>query len=88
MPFNIIYLNLSTPLCFPSAEFMTVMKRMAELEEKMTSINDQPPTMPPEKEEMLNATISRADLLEKELMATKKVYNLREHNLVLKKIDK
>ncbi|XP_004512075.1 phosphatidylinositol/phosphatidylcholine transfer protein SFH12-like [Cicer arietinum] len=55
-----------------SKEFMTVMKRMAELEEKMTSINDQPPTMPPEKEEMLNATISRADLLEKELMATKK----------------
>lgn len=54
-------------------EFMTVMKRMAELEEKMGNMNHQNPCMPPEKEEMLNAAISRADALEQELMATKKV---------------
>ena len=53
-------------------EFMTVMKRMAELEEKMLNIN-QNASMPPEKEELLNAAISRADALEQELMATKKV---------------
>lgn len=53
-------------------EFMTVMKRMAELEDKMVNMN-QITCMPPEKEEMLNAAISRADALEQELMATKKV---------------
>ncbi|CAL5197547.1 unnamed protein product [Lathyrus oleraceus] len=52
-------------------EFMTVMKRMAELENKMGNMN-QNASMPPEKEEMLNAAISRADALEQELMATKK----------------
>ncbi|XP_004509308.1 phosphatidylinositol/phosphatidylcholine transfer protein SFH12 [Cicer arietinum] len=52
-------------------EFMTVMKRMAELEDKMVNMN-QITCMPPEKEEMLNAAISRADALEQELMATKK----------------
>ncbi|XP_027347958.1 phosphatidylinositol/phosphatidylcholine transfer protein SFH12 [Abrus precatorius] len=53
-------------------EFMTVMKRMAELEEKMINMNTQNPCMPPEKEEMLNAAITRADALEQELLATKK----------------
>ncbi|XP_057445370.1 phosphatidylinositol/phosphatidylcholine transfer protein SFH12-like [Lotus japonicus] len=52
-------------------EFMTVMKRMAELEEKMGNMNYNT-CMPPEKEEMLNAAISRADALEQELMSTKK----------------
>lgn len=49
---------------------------MTELEQKMTTINHQPVLMPPEKEEMLHNTINRADLLEKELLATKKVFNL------------
>ncbi|XP_027918577.1 phosphatidylinositol/phosphatidylcholine transfer protein SFH12 isoform X2 [Vigna unguiculata] len=53
-------------------EFMTVMKRMAELEEKMSNMNNLAICMPPEKEEMLNAAITRADALEQELMATKK----------------
>ncbi|XP_020227747.1 phosphatidylinositol/phosphatidylcholine transfer protein SFH12 [Cajanus cajan] len=53
-------------------EFMTVMKRMAELEEKMINMNNVTICMPPEKEEMLNAAISRADTLENELLATKK----------------
>jgi len=56
-------------------EFMTVMKRMAELEEKMSNMNNLAICMPPEKEEMLNAAITRADALEQELMATKKVIN-------------
>ncbi|PNY03864.1 sec14 cytosolic factor-like protein [Trifolium pratense] len=53
-------------------EFMTVMKRMAELEAKMGNMNAPTTCMPPEKEEMLNAAITRADALEQELMATKK----------------
>ena len=58
------------------AEFSTVMKRMAELEEKIVTINNKPTAMPPEKEQMLNATITRADDLEKQLLATKKVNSL------------
>ncbi|KAG4993576.1 hypothetical protein JHK86_030403 [Glycine max] len=57
---------------FSRAEFSTVMKRMAELEEKIVTINNKPTAMPPEKEQMLNATITRADDLEKQLLATKK----------------
>ena len=55
------------------SEYKIVMKRMAELEAKLQTMN-KPACMPPEKEEMLNAAISRADALEHELMATKKVY--------------
>ncbi|KAK7281851.1 hypothetical protein RIF29_10165 [Crotalaria pallida] len=45
---------------------------MADLEEKMAYIKNQPSTMLPEKEEVLNAAISRVDVLEQELQATKK----------------
>lgn len=71
--FSMSLLTYFPTTSFSRAEFTTVMKRMAELEEKMTTMNHQPATMPPEKEEMLNATISRADVLEKQLMDTKKV---------------
>lgn len=54
------------------AEYLAVMKRMAELEERAIALSMQP-AMPPEKEEMLNAALSRVDALEQELMATKKV---------------
>lgn len=54
-------------------DFMAVMKRMAELEHKVTILSAQSTTMPPEKEEMLNAAISRTNVLEQELAATKKV---------------
>lgn len=64
--------QMTIPAISPQ-EFMTVMKRMAELEEKMTNMNNFTICMPPEKEEMLNAAITRADALEQELMATKKV---------------
>lgn len=53
-------------------DFMAIMKRMAELEQKVTVLSAQPTTMPPEKEEMLNAAISRSNVLEQELAATKK----------------
>ncbi|KAL1213538.1 Phosphatidylinositol/phosphatidylcholine transfer protein SFH10 [Cardamine amara subsp. amara] len=53
-------------------DFMAVMKRMADLEQKVTNLSEQPTTMPPEKEELLNSAISRADVLEQELAATKK----------------
>ncbi|XP_043708969.1 phosphatidylinositol/phosphatidylcholine transfer protein SFH12-like isoform X2 [Telopea speciosissima] len=54
------------------AEYMTVMKRMGELEEKVNVLSMKPAAMPAEKEEMLNAAVSRVDALEQELMATKK----------------
>ncbi|VVA99460.1 unnamed protein product [Arabis nemorensis] len=54
-------------------DFIAVMKRMAELEQKVTILSAQPTSiMPPEKEEMLNSAISQADVLEQELAATKK----------------
>ncbi|CAL0313130.1 unnamed protein product [Lupinus luteus] len=62
---------MTTNPAISAQEFVTVMKRMAELEEKMVNMN-QNASMPPEKEEMLNAAITRADTLEQELMATKK----------------
>uniref|UniRef100_A0A5B7A3Y9 CRAL-TRIO domain-containing protein n=1 Tax=Davidia involucrata TaxID=16924 RepID=A0A5B7A3Y9_DAVIN len=55
-----------------SADYMTVVKRMGELEEKMSVLSAKPVVMPPEKEEMLNATLSRVDALEQQLSATKK----------------
>ncbi|XP_061362979.1 phosphatidylinositol/phosphatidylcholine transfer protein SFH3-like [Gastrolobium bilobum] len=54
-----------------SNEYMTMMKRMAELEEKMTVLSMRP-VMPPEKEEMLNDALNRVSTLEQELAATKK----------------
>ncbi|OIV93746.1 hypothetical protein TanjilG_07649 [Lupinus angustifolius] len=63
--------QMTTNPAISAQEFMTVMKRMAELEEKVINMN-QNACMPPEKEEMLNAAITRADALEQELMATKK----------------
>lgn len=53
-------------------EYFSVMKRMAELEEKVNVLAVKPAAMPAEKEEMLNNALSRVDVLEKELMATKK----------------
>lgn len=49
-------------------DLMSVMKRMAELEERV-----KPTTMTHEKEEMLNTALGRVEALEHELIATKKV---------------
>lgn len=58
------------PSCstIPGSELMSVMKRMAELEERV-----KPSSKPHEKEVLLNAAISRVDALEQELNETKKV---------------
>ncbi|KAA8536084.1 hypothetical protein F0562_028562 [Nyssa sinensis] len=55
-----------------SIEYSSMMKRMGELEEHVSVLSKKPATMPPEKEEMLNAALSRVDALEQELSATKK----------------
>uniref|UniRef100_A0A5B7A1B8 CRAL-TRIO domain-containing protein n=1 Tax=Davidia involucrata TaxID=16924 RepID=A0A5B7A1B8_DAVIN len=56
-----------------STEYLSMMKCMSELEEKVSVLSRKPAVMPPEKEEMLNAALSRVDALEQELSATKKV---------------
>lgn len=56
-----------------SNEHIVLMKRMAELEEKVNAISTKPP-MPPEKEQMLNAALTRVSALEHELNDAKLVY--------------
>ncbi|KAL9141595.1 hypothetical protein ABFS82_14G115400 [Erythranthe guttata] len=50
----------------------SVLKRLGELEEKVTSLQEKPSEMPYEKEELLYAAVYRVDALEAELIATKK----------------
>lgn len=51
---------------------MSVVKRMAELEERVALLSVKPAFMPPEKEALLNSALTRVEALEQELMATKK----------------
>lgn len=51
----------------------SVLKRLGELEEKVSTLQSKPSEMPYEKEELLNAAVYRVDALEAELIATKKV---------------
>ncbi|XP_023770435.1 phosphatidylinositol/phosphatidylcholine transfer protein SFH12 [Lactuca sativa] len=60
------------PPVVSAAEFLSVMKRVGELEEKVIILNNQPNQMPPEKEEILNKALSRVEALEIELVATRK----------------
>jgi len=53
-------------------DFMTVMKRMAAMEEKIKAMAVKPDAIS-EKEEMLKTATNRVDNLEQELEATKKV---------------
>ncbi|OMO75614.1 Cellular retinaldehyde binding/alpha-tocopherol transport [Corchorus olitorius] len=55
-----------------SDDYITMMKRMAELEEKVTFLVGKPATMPPEKEELLSSALSRVCTLEEELSEAKK----------------
>ncbi|KAF9620065.1 hypothetical protein IFM89_010715 [Coptis chinensis] len=64
--------QLPGPAAFSSAEYFSMMKRMADLEEKVTVLSNKPATIPAEKEEMLNAAVNRIDALEQELSSTKK----------------
>lgn len=54
-------------------DYISMMKRMEELEDKVIILSHKPSSMPPEKEDMLNAAINRVGTLEEELLATKKV---------------
>ncbi|KAJ9189703.1 hypothetical protein P3X46_000961 [Hevea brasiliensis] len=55
-----------------TTEYKNMMMSMAEMEKKLNVLASRADTMPPEKEEMLNATLRRVDFLEQELLATKK----------------
>ncbi|XVF67750.1 hypothetical protein PTKIN_Ptkin10aG0147300 [Pterospermum kingtungense] len=54
------------------ADFFAMMKRIGELEDKVSVLIGKPAAMPPEKEEMLNAALSRVCTLEEELSSAKK----------------
>lgn len=63
---------LPAPAAVPLSDYMTMMKRMAELEERVNVLNMKPAAMPADKEEMLNIALGKVDTLEQELQATKK----------------
>ncbi|KAL6221684.1 hypothetical protein ACLB2K_005080 [Fragaria x ananassa] len=54
------------------ADFQSIITRIADLEERAIVLSTKPVTMPPEKEDLLSAALSRVDALERELMATTK----------------
>ncbi|KAK9108905.1 hypothetical protein Sjap_016965 [Stephania japonica] len=55
-----------------NSEYYAMMKRMSDLEDKVTLLKRKPVTMPAEKEAMLEAAVSRIDALEEQLMATQR----------------
>lgn len=63
MPFPII----------SAAEFSTLVKRLGDMEAKVSDLSLKPAQMPLDKEQQLNAALSRIDALEAELLVTKKV---------------
>nr|CAD1838322.1 unnamed protein product [Ananas comosus var. bracteatus] len=72
-----------------AAEYSFAIKRLAEMEEKVIALS-KPAEMPSEKEEMLNAAVSRVEALESELAATKKALEdaLARQEEILAYIDK
>jgi hypothetical protein len=52
--------------------YSLVLKRLGELEEKISMLESKPCEMPSEKEELLHAAVRRVDALEAELIVTKK----------------
>lgn len=55
-----------------TSEYLTLMNRLADLEEKVIVLDNKPVELPPEKEEMLNNALGRVNALETELTAVKK----------------
>ncbi|KAL5752600.1 hypothetical protein ACOSP7_022799 [Xanthoceras sorbifolium] len=53
-------------------EYLAVMTRMKELEETVNVLSTKPAAILAEKDEMLNAAVGRVDVLEQELMSTRK----------------
>ncbi|XP_011088434.1 phosphatidylinositol/phosphatidylcholine transfer protein SFH3 [Sesamum indicum] len=72
------------------ADYLIMMKRMNELEEKLSSLCNKPADMPPENEEMLQSALNRVDKLEQELSETKKALeqSLSQQEELLSYIDK
>nr|XP_043630962.1 phosphatidylinositol/phosphatidylcholine transfer protein SFH3-like [Erigeron canadensis] len=64
--------QLQAPGGISTAEYLSMMKRLGDLEEKVIVLTNRPIEMPPEKEEMLNNALNRIESLEIELSATKK----------------
>lgn len=54
------------------SDYLSMLKRMNEMEEKVIVLSNKPATLPPEKEEMLKNALDRVDMLEQELASTKK----------------
>lgn len=73
--YNGVMINKAHQPPITTADYMIMMKRMAELEDRVNMVCLKPASMPPEKEEMLNASLNRIDALEQELAAAKKVVN-------------
>ncbi|RZC44626.1 hypothetical protein C5167_037576, partial [Papaver somniferum] len=68
----------------PSTDYSSAMKRMAELEEKVTILTTKPEAAPV-KEEKLDSAVVRVDALEQELSATKKALDdakVRQEELI------
>ncbi|KAH9620663.1 hypothetical protein KSS87_021203 [Heliosperma pusillum] len=71
-------------------EYFAMMKRLSELEGKVISLNAKTDTIPPEKEEQLNAALKRVDALEKALASTQKALDesLQKQNELMAFIEK
>ncbi|EEF49445.1 Sec14 cytosolic factor, putative [Ricinus communis] len=78
------------PASIPTADYKNMMIRMAAMEEKLNVLATKPQVMPPEKEELLNAAIRRADVLEQELAATKKALDdaVAKHQELMEYVEK
>ncbi|CAN0861602.1 Phosphatidylinositol/phosphatidylcholine transfer protein SFH10 [Linum grandiflorum] len=59
------------------SEFMAAVKRMNEMEQKVIVLSNRPNLMPSEKEDLLNAALTRIDALEEELAAAKKIVHVK-----------
>lgn len=60
------------PPVISATEYLSMMKRVGDLEEKVIVLNSKSNEMPPEKEEILNKALLRVEALEIELSATRK----------------
>lgn len=55
-------------------EYLEVISRMKDLEEMVNVLSAKPAAILAEKDEMLNAAVGRVDILEQELISTRKVH--------------
>ncbi|KAE9603476.1 hypothetical protein Lal_00001985 [Lupinus albus] len=80
---------IKAPPAITNNDHMTIMKQMAELEEKVAALSMRH-AMPPEKEEMLNNALCRVSALEQHLAVTKKALDdaLARQVELLDQIDK